>query len=43
MIYDINSWCYQRYMKWNAGYAKPDDFGIDDACLAGSYWSGNVD
>ena len=20
MIYDINSWSYQKYMRWNVGY-----------------------
>ena len=26
MIYDINSWAYQKYMKWNIGCSKPSNF-----------------
>ena len=42
MIYDINSWSYQKYMKWNIGFNKPANYN-ESITYSGSYWAGNND
>ena len=41
MIYDINSWAFQKYMKWNYGLSKELSYNNPECYYSGSFFSGD--